>query len=140
MPTRSQSQRSPKETVPYSEYAVHYHSRLPRSYREAEPKVLLSVFPPAKCRVLASPRGGRSEKRIGTLMVPGPLGPVVAAMIHASRVRVLSMISLLALLLAGVPHARAGSSGPAPTSVVDVPPGGDLQAALNAAQSGDTIR
>src|SRR2546427_9209232 len=103
MPTRSQSQRSPKETVPYSEYAVHYHSRLPRSYREAEPKVLLSVFPPAKCRVLASPRGGRSEKRIGTLMGRGPLGPVVAAMIPPPRVPVPSMISLLPLPFAGGP-------------------------------------
>ena len=55
--------------------------------------------------------------------------------------RILSVVILLALVLATAPAALGSGENPhALGSTVDVPPGGDLQAALDAAQPGDTIR
>ena len=48
---------------------------------------------------------------------------------------------LLVLVVSSVPHAIASSADPPRlAAVIDVPPGGDLQGAIDRAQAGDTIR
>src|SRR2546428_3226993 len=56
----------------------------------------------------------------------------------ASFVRPLPFLIALSLILTATAAAQTGL--PHFAGIVDVPPGGDLQAALNAAQPGDTIR
>src|SRR2546428_6931048 len=56
----------------------------------------------------------------------------------ASLVRSLPFLIALTLILTATAAAQEGL--PHFTGIIDVPPGGDLQAALDQAQPGDTIR